>query len=144
MHVWHECTIWGSNSESSHYYSASFFILTPHPFLITLYVAAHINSVTEKGRRKSNRKFLARWRKLKHYPCFFASIDPFWQAGNDLWGKKHIYTGRDVINCHTMFTFLHCCVYDSLLRLTYTVQICGFSACWLLCDTQTYNTWCLP
>lgn len=92
--------------------------ITQHPFLIILYVVAYINSVTKKkGRRKSNRKFLARWRKLKHYPCFFASTDPFWQAGNDLWGKKRIYTGRDVINCHTMFTFLHCFVSDYLQDL---------------------------
>lgn len=32
--------------------------ITPHPFLIILCVVAHINSVTEKGKRKSNRKFL--------------------------------------------------------------------------------------
>lgn len=72
-----------------------------------------------KGReRKPRETDLARWGKLKCYPCFFAKADPFWQAGNDLWGrgKNCIYAGRNVINCHATFKSLHCFFFLNMMR----------------------------
>lgn len=57
-------------------------------------------------------------------------------------GRKRIYTGRDVINCHTMFTFLHCFVYDYLQGLNIQSKYAFFLHADYMTDKLTIHDVC--